>query len=81
MFGTFYYIRNVWWRIYNSIVTYIVQVSTGVGTISLHYNLHVVTPSAYIEGNGEHHIGEGSTLNLVCVVENVSLRLTEAEDN
>lgn len=48
------------------------QVSTGVGTISHYYNLHVVTPYAYIEGNGEYHIGEGSTISLVCIVENVS---------
>ncbi|KAG8330573.1 hypothetical protein J6590_060034 [Homalodisca vitripennis] len=50
--------------------TYECQVSTGVGTISHYYHLHVVTPYAYIEGNGEYHIGEGSTISLVCIVEN-----------
>lgn len=48
------------------------QVATGRGTISHYYNLHVVVPSAFILGSGEYHIGEGSTISLVCIIENVS---------
>ncbi|KAK6643261.1 hypothetical protein RUM43_004766 [Polyplax serrata] len=46
------------------------QVATGKGTISHYYNLHVVVPSAFILGSGEYHIGEGSTISLVCIIEN-----------
>lgn len=31
-----------------------------------------MVPAAYIIGNGEYHIGEGSTISLVCIIENVS---------
>jgi hypothetical protein len=48
------------------------QVATGAGTISHYFNLHVVVPSAFILGSGEYHIGEGSTISLVCIIENVS---------
>ncbi|XP_039276882.1 uncharacterized protein LOC111046726 [Nilaparvata lugens] len=50
--------------------TYECQVSTGSGTISHYFNLHVVVPTAYILGSGEYHIGEGSTISLVCIIEN-----------
>ncbi|XP_075215123.1 limbic system-associated membrane protein-like isoform X2 [Lycorma delicatula] len=50
--------------------TYECQVATGSGTISHYFNLHVVVPSAYILGSGEYHIGEGSTISLVCIIEN-----------
>ncbi|RZF35091.1 hypothetical protein LSTR_LSTR009683 [Laodelphax striatellus] len=50
--------------------TYECQVATGVGTISHYFNLHVVIPTAYILGSGEYHIGEGSTISLVCIIEN-----------
>lgn len=50
--------------------TYECQVATGRGTISHYYNLHVVVPSAFILGSGEYHIGEGSTISLVCIIEN-----------
>nr|CAD7603171.1 unnamed protein product [Timema genevievae] len=45
-------------------------VATGSGTISHYFNLHVVVPSAFILGSGEYHIGEGSTISLVCIIEN-----------
>jgi len=50
----------------------LLQVATGGGTISHYFNLHVVVPSAFILGSGEYHIGEGSTISLVCIIENVS---------
>ncbi|XP_021939716.1 uncharacterized protein LOC110839609 isoform X1 [Zootermopsis nevadensis] len=50
--------------------TYECQVATGAGTISHYFNLHVVVPSAFILGSGEYHIGEGSTISLVCIIEN-----------
>uniref|UniRef100_A0A1B6CMM9 Ig-like domain-containing protein n=1 Tax=Clastoptera arizonana TaxID=38151 RepID=A0A1B6CMM9_9HEMI len=46
------------------------QVGTGRGTISHYFNLHVVVPSAFILGSGEYHIGEGSSISLVCIIEN-----------
>ncbi|XP_073970659.1 vascular endothelial growth factor receptor 1-like [Rhodnius prolixus] len=46
------------------------QVATGKGTLSHYFHLNVVIPSAYIVGNGEYHIGQGSTINLVCIIEN-----------
>ncbi|RZF43910.1 hypothetical protein LSTR_LSTR007246 [Laodelphax striatellus] len=46
------------------------NVATGSGTISHYFTLHVVVPNAYILGNGEYHIGEGSTISLVCIIEN-----------
>jgi hypothetical protein len=52
----------------------LLQVATGAGTISHFFNLHVVVPSAFILGSGEYHIGEGSTISLVCIIENVSTR-------
>ncbi|KAG8280649.1 basement membrane-specific heparan sulfate proteoglycan core protein-like [Homalodisca vitripennis] len=50
--------------------TYECQVATGKGTMSHYYNLHVVIPSACIIGSGEYHIGEGSTISLICIIEN-----------
>ncbi|XP_073970396.1 obscurin-like [Rhodnius prolixus] len=46
------------------------QVATGRGTLSHYFNLIVVVPTAYILGTGEYHIGQGSTINLVCIIEN-----------
>ncbi|XP_049963636.1 zwei Ig domain protein zig-8-like [Schistocerca serialis cubense] len=50
--------------------TYECQVATGGGTMSHYFNLHVVAPAAFILGSGEYHIGEGSTISLVCIIEN-----------
>uniref|UniRef100_A0A8D8QDL5 Hemicentin-2 n=1 Tax=Cacopsylla melanoneura TaxID=428564 RepID=A0A8D8QDL5_9HEMI len=50
--------------------TYECQVSLGQGVISHYYNLHVVVPSATIMGTEEYHIGESSTINLLCIIEN-----------
>jgi hypothetical protein len=47
-------------------------VATGAGTMSHYFNLHIVVPAAFILGSGEYHIGEGSTISLVCIIENVS---------
>ncbi|XP_063242251.1 hemicentin-2-like [Bacillus rossius redtenbacheri] len=49
--------------------TYECQVSTGSGTVAHYVHLQVVVPSAFILGSGEYHIGEGSTISLVCVIE------------
>uniref|UniRef100_T1HAV8 I-set domain-containing protein n=1 Tax=Rhodnius prolixus TaxID=13249 RepID=T1HAV8_RHOPR len=51
------------------------QVATGRGTLSHYFNLIVVVPTAYILGTGEYHIGQGSTINLVCIIENLKLAL------
>ncbi|KAF4525986.1 hypothetical protein B566_EDAN000778 [Ephemera danica] len=48
-----------------------VQVATGAGTMSHYFNLHIVVPEAFILGSGEYHIGEGSTISLVCIIENL----------
>ncbi|XP_054278341.1 uncharacterized protein LOC128997052 [Macrosteles quadrilineatus] len=50
--------------------TYECQVATSSGIISHYYNLHVVVPAAFILGSGDYHIGEGSTISLVCIIEN-----------
>ncbi|KAK3919043.1 Hemicentin-1, partial [Frankliniella fusca] len=47
-------------------------VATGQGKISHYFNLHVMVPTAFILGSGEYHIGEGSTISLVCIIENSS---------
>ncbi|CAB0012162.1 unnamed protein product [Nesidiocoris tenuis] len=46
------------------------QVATGKGTLSHFFNLSVLAPTAYILGTGEYHIGQGSTISLVCIIEN-----------
>lgn len=50
--------------------TYECQVPTGAGKMSHYFNLHVMVPAAFILGSGEYHIGEGSTISLVCIIEN-----------
>ncbi|KAH8389923.1 hypothetical protein KR200_003979 [Drosophila serrata] len=50
------------------------QVSTPTGIISHFVNLQVVVPEAFILGSGELHVDMGSTINLVCIIEKVSLR-------
>lgn len=49
--------------------TYECQVSTGTGILSYFVNLHIVIPEAFILGNGEYHIEQGSTISLVCIIE------------
>ncbi|XP_049963620.1 uncharacterized protein LOC126484247 [Schistocerca serialis cubense] len=49
--------------------TYECQVATGKGTITQYFHLHIIYPTAFILGNGEYHIGEGSTISLVCIIE------------
>lgn len=51
------------------------QVPHAKGKISQLYYLHVLVPSAYILGSDEYHVGVGSTINLVCIIENVSYPL------
>lgn len=51
------------------------QVSTSTGVISHFVNLQVVVPEAFILGSGELHVDMGSTINLVCIIEKVSLLL------
>jgi len=48
------------------------QVSTPAGTLSHYFNLHVVVPKANIVGNGDYHVGEGSTITLLCMIQYVS---------
>ena len=49
------------------------QVPHAKGKISQLYNLHVLVPTAYILGSDEYHVGVGSAINLVCIIENVSI--------
>ncbi|CAL8103020.1 unnamed protein product [Orchesella dallaii] len=49
--------------------TYECQVSTGTGIISYFVNLFIAVPEAFILGNGEYHVEQGSNINLVCVIE------------
>lgn len=55
------------------ILSLLVQVSTPTGIISHFVNLQVVVPEAFILGSGELHVDMGSTINLVCIIEKVSL--------
>lgn len=52
------------------------QISTGTGILSFLVNLVIAVPEAFILGNGdEYHVEQGSTINLVCVIEKVSTLL------
>lgn len=55
------------------ILSLLLQVSTPTGIISHFVNLQVVVPEAFILGSGELHVDMGSTINLVCIIEKVSL--------
>lgn len=56
-------------------ILYYSQVSTPTGIISHFVNLQVVVPEAFILGSGELHVDMGSTINLVCIIEKVSLTM------
>lgn len=58
---------------YTHILSLLLQVSTPTGIISHFVNLQVVVPEAFILGSGELHVDMGSTINLVCIIEKVSL--------
>ncbi|XP_053653259.2 opioid-binding protein/cell adhesion molecule homolog isoform X3 [Cherax quadricarinatus] len=45
------------------------QISTGGGIVSHLVSLTVVVPRAVIPGNGEYHVESGSTISLVCFIE------------
>ncbi len=52
------------------------QISTGTGIISFLVNLMIAVPEAFILGNGdEYHVEQGSTINLVCVIEKVQTNI------
>lgn len=51
------------------------KVAMGTGIASHYYNLDVIIPTARILGTEEYHVGKGSTINLICVIENVSFNL------
>lgn len=51
---------------------YAFQVGTGTGIMTHYFNLFVIVPMAVISGNDEYHIGEGSSITLLCKIENVS---------
>lgn len=53
------------------------KVAMGTGIASHYYNLDVIVPTARILGREEYHIGKGSTINLICVIENVSFNLLD----
>lgn len=59
----------------------LLQVPHANGKISQLYNLHVLVPSAFILGSDEYHVGVGSSINLVCIIENVSWRIFETQIN
>lgn len=44
----------------------------GTGIASHYFNLEVIVPTARILGTEDYHVGKGSTINLICVIENVS---------
>ncbi|XP_050425321.1 neuronal growth regulator 1-like [Adelges cooleyi] len=50
--------------------TYECQVGTGTGIMTHYFNLFVSVPTAVIMGSEEYHIGEGSSISLICYVEN-----------
>ncbi|KAF2368237.1 Immunoglobulin V-set domain [Trinorchestia longiramus] len=49
--------------------TYECQLSTGTGVISQFVNLEVVVPKAVILGSKDYHVQLGSTIRLVCIIE------------
>lgn len=55
-------------------ILYHFQVSTGTGIVSFYVHLIIAVPEAFILGQGEYHVEEGSTINLVCIVEKVRLK-------
>ncbi|OXA37027.1 Limbic system-associated membrane protein [Folsomia candida] len=58
--------------------TYECQISTGTGIISFLVNVMIAVPEAFILGNGdEYHVEQGSTINLVCVIEKVCINYTQ----
>ena len=50
------------------------QVSSGSGYVSRFVHLHVYQPVATITSGTEYHVQQGTTIQLVCVVEGVSNR-------
>lgn len=59
----------------------LLQVSTGTGIVSYLVHLHIAVPESFILGNGEYHIEQGSTINLVCVIEKVRFRCNYWPEN
>ncbi|XP_025413130.1 uncharacterized protein LOC112685449 [Sipha flava] len=53
--------------------SYECQVAMGTGIASHYFYLEVIVPTARILGTEEYHVGKGSTINLICVIENGSL--------
>lgn len=54
------------------VFVFLLQVGTGTGIMTHYFNLFVIVPTAVIAGNNEYHIGEGSSITLLCTIENVS---------
>lgn len=67
------FLRIIWEN--NSFVIFstFLQVSTSTGVISHFVNAQVVVPEAFILGSGELHVDMGSAINLVCIIEKVSV--------
>ncbi|XP_050524947.1 limbic system-associated membrane protein-like isoform X2 [Daktulosphaira vitifoliae] len=53
--------------------TYECQVGTGTGIMTHYFNLFISVPTAIIMGSEEYHIGEGSSISLICIIENSSV--------
>lgn len=56
-----------------SLFIFTFQVSTSTGVVSHFVNVQVVVPEAFILGSGELHVDMGSAINLVCIIEKVSV--------
>lgn len=56
-----------------SLIPFPFQVSTSTGVVSHFVNVQVVVPEAFILGSGELHVDMGSAINLVCIIEKVSV--------
>jgi len=52
--------------------TYQCQVTTKQGSLSKQIRLDILVPEAVILGSQEYHIEDGSTINLVCIIKNVT---------
>lgn len=66
-------LRHIWENNFFVILAVTFQVSTSTGVISHFVNAQVVVPEAFILGSGELHVDMGSAINLVCIIEKVSV--------
>jgi hypothetical protein len=57
------------------------QISTGTGIMSSFINLHIVVPEVHIDGPSELHVDMGSIINLLCIIEKVSVYCIQCKIN